>query len=73
MARTDTIEPMTLGNMRANGVRSLMVYCGACRVPADRGVQRRRICGISPGAGLRPAHGVHRLRHDRRRRAPELA
>ena len=24
------ILPMTLGNMRANGVRSLIVYCGAC-------------------------------------------
>ncbi len=24
------IPPMTLGNMRANGVRSLIVNCGAC-------------------------------------------
>jgi hypothetical protein len=24
------VQPMTLGNMRANGVRSLLVYCFAC-------------------------------------------
>jgi hypothetical protein len=31
MARFDQpIEPVTLGNMRANGVRSLVVSCGIC-------------------------------------------
>jgi hypothetical protein len=30
MARDTAFSPMTLGNMRANGVRSLMVYCSAC-------------------------------------------
>lgn len=30
MPDVSAIEPMTLGNMRANGVRSLIVYCGAC-------------------------------------------
>ena len=30
MPRPYAIEPMTLGNMRANGVRSLLVYCTAC-------------------------------------------
>jgi hypothetical protein len=30
MARSDAIEPMALANMRANGVRSLIVHCGAC-------------------------------------------
>jgi hypothetical protein len=30
MPRPGTINPMTLGNMRANGVRSLLVYCSAC-------------------------------------------
>jgi hypothetical protein len=25
------VPPMTLGNMRSNGVRSLLVYCFACR------------------------------------------
>jgi len=28
--RDRAILPMTLGNMRANGLRSLMVYCSAC-------------------------------------------
>jgi hypothetical protein len=36
----DPIEPMTLGNMRANGVRSLDVCCWVCRhrtiLSADR-------------------------------------
>ena len=27
----ETIQPMTLGNMRANGVRTLAVYCEGCR------------------------------------------
>jgi hypothetical protein len=26
----DPIEPMNLGNMRANGVRSLAIYCHQC-------------------------------------------
>jgi hypothetical protein len=30
--------PMTLGNMRANGVRSLAVYCWACHHKAVLGV-----------------------------------
>ena len=30
MPRDGAISPMTLGNMRANGVRSLLVYCSAC-------------------------------------------
>jgi hypothetical protein len=30
MAPNGAIRPMTLGNMRANGVRSLLVYCSAC-------------------------------------------
>ena len=30
MPRKVAIEPMTLANMRANRVRSLLVYCGAC-------------------------------------------
>jgi hypothetical protein len=30
MTRDYAITPMTLGNMRANGVRSLLVYCMAC-------------------------------------------
>jgi hypothetical protein len=30
MSRDGAVRPMTLGNMRANGVRSLIVYCSAC-------------------------------------------
>jgi hypothetical protein len=30
MPRDGAIIPMTLGNMRANGVRSPLVYCSAC-------------------------------------------
>jgi hypothetical protein len=37
---TDLIEPMTLGNMRQLGVRSLAVYCWNCHhqtvLSADR-------------------------------------
>jgi hypothetical protein len=34
------IPPMTLANMRANGVRSLIVYCGACHRDAVFDVDR---------------------------------
>ena len=27
----ETFQPMTLGNMRANDVRTLAVYCGGCQ------------------------------------------
>ena len=27
--RPERYEPMTLGNMRCNGIRTLAVYCGA--------------------------------------------
>jgi hypothetical protein len=30
MPRHDAITPMTFGNMRSNGVRSLLVYCSVC-------------------------------------------
>jgi hypothetical protein len=33
------VRPMTLGNMRANGVRSLLVYCFACHHEAVFGVK----------------------------------
>jgi hypothetical protein len=32
----DPIEPMTLGNMRANGVRSLDVSCTRCGIIGGR-------------------------------------
>ncbi len=34
-----TVQPMTLGNMRANGVRSLLVYCFACHHEALLGAE----------------------------------
>jgi hypothetical protein len=30
MRRDGSLTPMTLGNMRANGVHNLIVYCTAC-------------------------------------------
>ena len=30
LMRSRAIAPMTLGNMRTNGVRSLLIYCPAC-------------------------------------------
>jgi hypothetical protein len=38
----DPIEQMTLGNMRANGVRSLFVSCWNCHHRAVLGADRRR-------------------------------
>ena len=66
--RSPTGEPMTLGNMRANGVRSLDVSCW--QVPPsddhERGPVARRASAI-----IRPAHGVHPLRDHRCRCAAE--
>jgi hypothetical protein len=67
----EPIEPMTLGNMRANGVRSLDVCCWGMPPPGDP--ERRPVARSRGGADVRSAHGVHAMRHDRRRRAAELA
>jgi ABC-type multidrug transport system fused ATPase/permease subunit len=57
---------MTLGNMRANGVRSLDVSCWQCHhrtiLSADPWTDH------VPGADVPAAHGVHLMRHRRRRR-----
>jgi hypothetical protein len=59
MTRFDyTIEPMTLGNVRANGVRSLDVSCWLCHhraipVPAFGPRMVCTVCGII-GADARP-------------------
>jgi hypothetical protein len=69
MTRFDyTIEPMTLGNMRANGVRSLDVSCWVCHHNAIVSAEARlddvpvsafgprmvcTVCGII-GADARP-------------------
>ena len=71
MPRDRAIEPMTLANMRANGVRSLLVYCNAC--------PRTVVFNVDayPEALPVPAFGPRMvctgLRRDRRRRAAELA
>jgi hypothetical protein len=45
---------MTLGNMRANGVRSISVYCWACHHQAVLAVDGR----ITFRCGVRPARMV---------------
>ena len=47
---------------------------GVLQSLAPRGrAQRRGLAGSRPNPGVRPAHGVHQLRHHRRRRPAELA
>ena len=69
-ASRDTGPPMTLGNMRENGVRGLFVYCLSCHHSVEFNVDHM------PDAVEvtvdRPAHGVLALRAGRRRRAAEL-
>jgi hypothetical protein len=55
---------MTLAKMRHNGVRSLSIRCGLCHHEAVLNVRRL--------AERVPVHGLHRLRHHRRRRAAQL-
>jgi hypothetical protein len=61
---------MTLGNMRANGVRSLAVSCWLCHHDAVLGVDRWPDDVPVPAFG--PAYGLHRLRDHRRGRAAKL-
>jgi hypothetical protein len=55
-------EPMTLGNMRESGVRSLWVRCGALHCNHDTVMD---VTMLSDRAVIRPANGVHSLRCDR--------
>ena len=57
---------MTLGNMCAQGARSLSVSCW------QRSAQRRSLAGRPSCAVVWPANGVHPLRNRRRRCAAEL-
>jgi hypothetical protein len=62
VARFDQpIEPMTLGNMRELGVRSLNVSCWLCHHQAV--LSAEPLAGRRRGADLRSSHGLHRLRH----------
>jgi hypothetical protein len=54
------IETMDLANMRQNGVRSLDVMCHGCRHEVILNVDQY------PGDRVRPAYGVHEVRHGRR-------
>ena len=56
-------EPMTLGNMRESGVRSLWVRCGALHCNHDTVMDVSAY--VSDRAVIRPANGVHSLRCDR--------
>jgi hypothetical protein len=47
----------TPGNMRANGLRSLLVYCSG--LPAHGGFQCRWLPRGGAGAGVRAAHGLN--------------
>jgi hypothetical protein len=63
--RSQAGDPMTLGNMRANGVRSLAVW-----ERHHEGAERRSLVGPYAGPGVWAAHGpglfqaVHQLRAD---------
>lgn len=59
--------PTTLGNMRANGVRSLYVSCSTCHHRAVLPVD-----DYHAGAVLPPEARLLEVRRDRRRRAAEL-
>ena len=53
MARSDDpIEPMTLGNMRANGVRSLLASCHKCHhemiIETDQWLDRMEVSSFPP-------------------------
>ena len=61
---------MTLGNMRANGVSSLAVSCHLCHHAA---VLSADPWPDTASARVRPARGLHPVRHHRCRRPAELA
>jgi hypothetical protein len=63
--------PMTLGNMRSNGVRSLSVYCHCCHHEVEFNVDH--MPGRRRGALDWAAHGVHAVRFCRGRRTAELS
>ena len=62
--------PMTLSNMRAQGVCSLWAVCELCHHEA---VISRPLWRCRAGARLRAAHGLHEVRHHRRACEAQLA
>jgi hypothetical protein len=57
---------MDLANMRANGMRSLAASCPNCRRGSVLNVDAYPDHVLMPV--VHPAHALHPLRHDRRRR-----
>jgi hypothetical protein len=55
--RSTADDPMTRGNMRADGVRSLDVSCLTVPPPGD--LECRPVARSRASAIVRPAHGVH--------------
>ena len=49
----EPIEPMTLGNMRANGVRCLSVYCPCCHHSVELNVDHMPDAVEVPSIGPR--------------------
>ncbi len=64
------IEPMTLANMRENGVGSVVATCAKCRHEGVLDVQRWP--SGHAGAGRRPEAPMLSLRRARDRHPPEL-
>jgi hypothetical protein len=63
------IQPMTLANMRENGVRSISTTCETCQ---QGGAQRGLVAGRHASAGHRPETAVLGLRRSGDRDTPEL-
>jgi hypothetical protein len=64
--------PVTLGHMRSQGVRHLLIYCSE-GLYCQRGCRDRSLAGRYRSARLVPSSGLLPMRDHRRRRAAELA
>jgi hypothetical protein len=63
--RSQAGPPMTLGNMRANGVRSLDACCWECHHRAILNAALTPVARSRDSAIVRPAHGVHGIRRSK--------
>jgi hypothetical protein len=52
--RRERYEPMTLGNMRRNGVRALAIYCGATNCHHQAVLDVERYADDVPAPSFRP-------------------
>jgi len=71
-ASRDPGPPMTLGNMRANGVRSIAAWCGHHNCEHQVVFNVDHMPDAVEVAFDRTSHGVHTVRPCRCRRAAEL-